>query len=398
MSTQSLYITGIGCLTPFGHDVHDLVAGLVEKRSAIQVSSLPEECRHSQTPLGTMPDFKELLAEYVRPNLRRKMSRLSRMSTLAAGMALKSAGLLDENGDHTGITFGTAFGSTGHSETFFLDYLQHGPSMVNPGLFPETVPNAPAGQISIRYGLKGPNATICQQNLSSELALLQAKEMLDSGMANKMMVVGAEETSPALLKGFDALGILQRVDEFIPHDINLSSRTIPGEAAVALVLETGESVQQRKAKPLASLIDVEVRGQGTWPHKYAADLSNITNSLKKLLARNSVKIDAVVGGGTFIKNVDQAHFAHLYQVIEEAAPFSVPEYATGNLMGAGLLKVLTGVLLLQGNSLPMRSLDKKIPARATLDSFYTEIPPVATHVLTSAVSAGGGTGMVLLAK
>lgn len=398
MSAQPLYITGIGCLTPFGHGVHDLMTGLAGKKPAIHLAALPEECRHSQTPLGTIPDFKELLAAYVRPNMRRKMSRLSQMATLAAGMALESAGLFDENGDNTGITFGTAFGSTGHSETFFLDYLQHGPALVNPGLFPETVPNAPAGQVSIRFGLKGPNATICQQNLSSELALLQAKEMLDSGMADTMVVIGAEETSPALLKGFDALGILQRAGEFVSRDINLASRIIPGEAAVALVLETGESVRQRKAEPLASLIDVEVRGQGIWAHKYAGDVSDLTGAFKKLLAGNSITIDAVIGGGTFIKSVDQAHIEHLCRMIEGAVPFSIPEYATGNLMGAGLLKVLTGVLLLQGNSLPMRSLDKKIPVHATLDSFYTEQSPATSHVLTSAVSAGGGAGMVLLAK
>ena len=398
MSREPLYITGFGCLTPFGHTIDNLTKGLTEKKSAIQTTPLPQKCRSTSAPLGLIPDFKELLVSCVRPNMRRKMSRLSRMSTLAAGLALKSAGLVDENGDTTGITFGTAFGSTGRSEIFFLDSLEHGPMMVNPGLFPETVPNAPAGQISIRYRLKGPNATICQQNLSAELALLHAKEMLESGMAEKMLVISAEELSLSLLKGFDALGILKTEKEFSSEGVKLSPRTLPGEAAIALVLETAESARQRNAKKLSILVDVEVRGCGVWPPKYSSLTSDSEVVLNKLLDRNSPAIDSVVCGGTFIKSVDQGHFGFLEKLNDGGMSFMVPEYSIGNLMGAGLIKVLTGTLLLQDNLLPMRSLNKKVPDDIILDSFYDQSSSSINQVLTSAVSAGGGAGMVLLSK
>ena len=399
MPDQKIYISGMGCLTPFGAAVSDLAAALEGKTSALELQDLPAVCRLAKSPLGSIGDFSDMLAAYVKPNQRRKMSRLSRMTVVAAGLALKSAGLLQHTDDHTGITFGTAFGSTGQSETFFMDFLQHGSAMVNPGLFPETVPNAPAGQISIVFGLKGPSATICQQNLSGEIALLQARDMLAAGMARRMLVVSAEELCPALLKGFDALGLLKRPAEFTESGIKLSRRTALGEAAVAILIETADSLAERKGAPLAVLSDIAVRGGGVWPASYGAISDDLANAFARINSRHPIQVESVIAGGTFIDRVDRPHFAWLREHLAEKTDLLVPEFATGNVLGAGLLRIVTGILQLQGNNIATAPLvGHGLPETINLDTFYQQTSSSPSSVLTSALAAGGGAGMVLLSR
>lgn len=396
MNRQPLHITGVGCLTPFGHAMEDIAIGLTEKKSAIQITPLPKGCRNQAAPIGTIPAFKELLSEFIQPNMRRKMSRLSRMSVIAGGLALQSAGLLNEDAAEIGVAVGTAFGSTGQSEIFFLDGMEHGHA--NPGLFPETVPNAPAGQISLRYTLKGPNFTVCQQNLSAEFALLLAMDMIKAGMAQRMLVVSSEEMSPPLLKGFDALGILKREDECSASGIELSPRTAPGEAAVAILLESAEAVQKRNAKPLATLIDVEMHGGGRWPAGFNLNPTDLQDVYENLSSRQSINAEIIVANATFIGTVDRSHIEHLSRLFDKPKKFLMPEYATGNIMGAGLLRTVTGILLLQKNNLPIRSFERDLPHNINLDSFHDEMSDSPSQVLISTMSAGGGGGMVLLGK
>jgi 3-oxoacyl-[acyl-carrier-protein] synthase II len=392
-----IYISGMGCLTAYGPVLGDLVLGLASHSAMTKIlplgkGAVPVSC-------GTLAEFKEALAPYAAPLLRRKMSRLSKMAVTAAGKALSASGLLEYDHADCGVVLGTAFGSTAQSDLFYGDLLTKGALKVNPGYFPETVPNAPAGQVSIIFGLQGANTTICQQALSSEHALALASDLLASGMARRMVVVGVEEMSPALLGGLQACGQLQKWTSSCPDELCLSGhRTRVGEAAVALILETKESLAGRGGHALARLLDVVTAGAAAWPAVY----HEVAPALKRMVAgldRNDCGlIDAVIAGTSFIKEVDTSHLATLAQLLGPDIAAVLPEYGTGNVMGAGLLRTALAVALVSGSKLPCRSLGARVSPCLPYRELYSGLTGPVRHVLATTVSPGGGAGGVLVGR
>lgn len=391
---SQVYITGMAALSGYGLGLADISQGLAARPAWQRVMAKHAKARF--VPCGQIPDFKEALAPYAKPLLRRKMSRLSKMAVTAVGDALAASGLLAEDCQDCGVVLGTAFGSTAQSDLFFDDFLGKGALKVNPGLFPETVPNAPAGQISIIFGLQGPNTTVCQQSLSSEHALALAFDLLSDGMATRLVVVGVEEMSPALLGGLQACGQLQNWPAAAGDEIVLAHRLRVGEASVALVLESEKSVEARQARPLARLEGVATAGAAAWPAVYHQVGQAVERAVATLGTAACLQAEAVVAGTSFIDDVDSSHLAALAALLGPELPTILPEYGTGCLMGAGLLRVVLAAQLVSGGGLPSRSLGQPLPGQFPYANLYTGQVTAASRVLTSAVSAGGGAGTVLV--
>jgi len=371
------------------------VSALAAGARGITNVELPAESRHDRCLAGQLTDFREQAQRFIPAAQRRRMTRLSQMAAAAAGQALEAAGLLQGSSNGLGLVLGTAFGSSGRSEQFYQELLSKGARLVNPGLFPETVPNAAAGQLAILYGLQGPNCTVCEQAVSSETALQLAGDMLQAGMADRFLVVGVEEASPALLKGLDSLELLRNT-EAEPDGLTLSGRTIPGEAAVACVIES-QAATARQAFPLARLRDIRLGGQAVRRPKYFRVGSSLKKGLADLQADWGDLGRTAVMSGSFLEPVDREHWSALADCLGPDAQICVPEYATGHLMGAGLLRCLTGVMALQGLPVPLRSLAKEPSSKAA--DFSTDRAAGASNRLTvSAVSPGGGAAVILLDK
>lgn len=384
---NEVYISGMGCLTPCLSA--DISSGLLV-RPEFSGSVCPgrsEQVVH----FGELPDFSDLLAGFVKPLKRRKMSRLSRMAVTASGLALQNIGLEHVSSD-CGVVLGTAFGSTSQSELFYLDMLEHGFVKANPGLFPETVPNSPAGQVSITFGLHGPNTTICQQSLSSELALMTALDFIRDGKLDQVVVIGIEEMSEGLLSGLWSCGGLQN-GSLSGGDIPLGRKMVAGEGAIALVLESSVSLQKRQGLPLARLVSVGSAGAARWPAAY----HDVDRAVAQATGLAGLKnIDCVISSASFIKKVDQNHLESLAALLSHDLPMLMPEYHTGALFGAGLLKQALAVELLQRERFAARRLGSGI---VTLyDKLYTESFSGVSSIYTSAVSAGGGCAGTLIQR
>lgn len=391
-----IYISGMGCLTAYGLELDDLAHGLAT-HSAL-TKNLPLAKRPTSVPCGCIPEFKEALAPYAKPLVRRKMSRLSKMAVTAAGDALAASGLLHHDNSACGVVLGTAFGSTAQSDLFYADFLRKGALKVNPGYFPETVPNAPAGQVSIIFGLHGPNATVCQQSLSSEQALILASDLLENGMAQRMVVVGVEEMSSALLGGLQACGQLQKWTPSFSDHISLSRRICVGESAVALVLETKESLANRKKVALARLHDVVTAGAACWPAGYHEIAPAVERMVCVLGSDTCAKVKAVVAGTSFVKGVDTTLLNALATHLDPDLPTVLPEYGTGNVMGGGLLRTALAVSLVCGGQLPCRALGAELSAHMPYGDLYNSKVGPLDHVLAATVSPGGGAGGVLVGR
>lgn len=394
--TSEIFITGQACLTAYGLDLADL-AGRLGSQAALG-AALPLDRDHHPVCCGVLPDFKEALAPHAPPLLRRKMSRLSKMAVTTAGQALTMSGLTVEDRYDCGVVLGTAFGSTAQSALFYADLLAKGALKANPGYFPETVPNAPAGQLSIIFGLRGANTTVCQQGLSSEHALALAADLLASGMAHRMLVVGVEEMSPALLAGLQACGQLQPWSTDAAATLCLGRRLRVGEAAVALVLESGESLAGRSGRALARLEGVTTAGAAAWPAVYHQIGPAVQRMVAGLGLQGDHRVGAVIAGASFLAAVDRPHLAALASIFGADMDVVLPEYGTGNVMGAGLLRTALAVALVSGGRLPCRRLGAVLPDCLPYAELYSHGTGAVEQVLAATVSAGGGAGGVLVGR
>ena len=209
------------------HTSHDIVVtGLAAISSAgVGLSPLQETLRSGVSRLKPMPlevtgepghlwgraeDFR--VADFMSPLKARKFDRCSLFAVVAAGMALADAGIDLTRIDRTriGIVLGCGFGGVPNSEEFLRGYFTRGADGLVPMLFPNTVPNAPASNASIEYGLKGPNVTHVQRLCSAESAFFMARRFLEEGRADIMISGGADEIHPVIIQGFKDMGQLRR--------------------------------------------------------------------------------------------------------------------------------------------------------------------------------------------
>lgn len=150
----------------------------------------------------------------------------------AAALAIKDAGLDMSTipPERIGITLGCGFGGVANSAELLTGYFSHGVEGLSPMLFPNTVSNAPASNVSIEYGLKGPNVTQVQRFCSAESAFMMACRFIIEGRADIMLTGGADDLTPLMLSGFAATGQLRRYAREFGEGCGMLVLESPGHA------------------------------------------------------------------------------------------------------------------------------------------------------------------------
>lgn len=163
--------------------------------------------------------------------VRRRMSRLSSMVSLACQEAIQSAGLnVEVARDAIGFVFGTGYGELDTTSRMFQAGLEKN---MSPTLFHNSVHNAPMGYAGIITGIRGPSLTVSDGHISGESALVQAAGMI-AGRAAPVLAAGAGD---------------ERYE--FPLFEDPGQKSAPGEGSGFVVLESKESAEARKAAPLA---------------------------------------------------------------------------------------------------------------------------------------------------
>jgi 3-oxoacyl-[acyl-carrier-protein] synthase II len=224
-------VTGIGVVSAHGTGGRE--AALEIRRRLLAASSPPG----GDLPLAD-PDYAALLG----PRGLRLMSRATQSLLAAARLAIADAGLPDLP-EAAGTRFGGAFGTVTSNAAVVADFdrttLAEGPAAVNPGLFPQTVWNGPAGQAAIRFGLHGANLTVCTGETSGLEAVLAALLLLRRGRERAMLAGGFEELTPLFR---------------VLHPGGADGPKPPlSEGAAVLAIEALAAAESRGARPLAIL-------------------------------------------------------------------------------------------------------------------------------------------------
>lgn len=259
MERRRVVITGLGVMSPVGCTVEKLWSNLLEGRSGVSHIRSFDTSEFEVHIAAEADEFD--VTQYLQAREVKRLDRYCHMGIAAADVAVRDAGLeLDRLAlDRIGVIMGSGVGGLQEIEQQHRRLFGKGPSRVSPFFIPKMMLNALPGQISIRFGLRGPNFAVASACSSANHAIGQALRSIQVGEADVVLTGGSEAAvSPSGLAGFQSVKALShRNDEpekaSRPFERNRDGFVL-GEGAACLILESLESARARGARIYAELV------------------------------------------------------------------------------------------------------------------------------------------------
>jgi 3-oxoacyl-[acyl-carrier-protein] synthase II len=259
MKQRRIVITGLGMITPHGTGKEKSWKYLIEGRPAVKkITHFDPDGLPCQIA-AEVPDFE--IDNFIDTKEQKKMDRFIHLGLAAATMAMEDSGLkvTESNAYRIGVIVGSGIGGLGAIERYTQILNAKGHKRVSPFFIPMTIINLTAGQISIRFGVKGPNSAIATACASGTHSIGDAFKLIQNGAADAMICGGTEAViTPLGIAGFTAMKALStRNDEpekaSRPFDKDRDG-FVMGEGAGILVLEELEHAVKRGARIYAEVI------------------------------------------------------------------------------------------------------------------------------------------------
>ncbi len=384
MGLKRVVVTGAGALTPIGSTLpafwEALAAGTSGSAPITHFDASKFKTRIACEVKGYDPqnhfDRKEV----------RKLDLYTQYAMVAAHEAMQDAGLLEAGVDpeRAGVIWGSGIGGIGtfweEAKVFFSG---DGTPRFSPFFIPKMISDIAAGQISIRYGYRGPNYTVVSACASSTHALIDAANLIRLGKADLFISGGSEASiNPPSVGGFSAMMALStRNDEpqraSRPFDRDRDGFVI-GEGAGALILEELEHAKKRGAKIYAELVGTGMTGDAyhlTAPNPDGVGAAKVMQLAIDEAGIRPEEIDYVNVHGTSTPLGDVAELKALEKVFGDSVygkvSISSTKSMTGHLLGAaGAVEALACLFAMQKGIIPptinLENRDEAIDARIDL--------------------------------
>lgn len=256
---RRVVITGLGCVSPIGNTVADAWGALIEGKSGIATITKFDATPFSTHFAGEVKNFN--IEDYIPGKEARHMDTFIHYGMAAGIQAIQDSGLevSEANADRIGIIVGSGIGGLPMIEETHSELLNRGPRRISPFFVPASIINMISGNLSIKYGFKGPNLAIVTACTTGLHCIGAAGRLIEYGDADVMIAGGAESTvSPLGLGGFaSARALSGRNDDPAtasrPWDKDRDGFVL-GEGAGVMVLEEYEHAKARGAKIYAELL------------------------------------------------------------------------------------------------------------------------------------------------
>ena len=250
---RRIVVTGLGVVTSLGHNVKDCWDAIVSGRSGVSEIDHFDTSGFASRIGATVRDLD--LSPYVSPKDARKADPFIHYGIAAGVQAIEDAGMevTDKNSERIGIAIGSGIGGLPGIERGHLGYLEGGPRKISPFFVPSNIINMIAGNLSIKYGIKGPNYGIVSACSTGTHNIGDAARMIERGDVDVMIAGGSEmATSPMGLGGFAAARALSTRNDAPerasrPWDKDRDGFVL-GDGAGAIVLEEYEYARKRGAR------------------------------------------------------------------------------------------------------------------------------------------------------
>ncbi len=368
-----LAITGFGVVSPAGNSMEDVARAFVKGPLEPGLFALP-------LPARALPAFVcgEFDTDALDPVRRRRMSRLQQMAVAAAR---QSVAWLDERGragNRVSVAFGTGFGSLNETAAFVENMILKEERAPRPSCFTNSVHNSLASQVALELGLKGPNVTAVQREISFEAALFQGAATLRNGDADLLIAGAADELNQYAL----AAGLRWGFWNGEPRPVapfhergGEPGRTLPGEGCVVFSVGRAEDCASSLARLRCvrigrAVLDargrVDARGEAAWIH-HALVQDGIAPGEVDLLLTSA-------NGRRVLDDPCAAVAAEFGRMAGKEIPCGTYKQCCGEWRSASAFGLLTAIGLLRG-SIPLAAVARPVagdvPSRCRRVALYT---------------------------
>jgi 3-oxoacyl-[acyl-carrier-protein] synthase II len=262
---RRVVITGLGMVTPLGQEVGQVWDSILAGRSGIHRLSVIDPAPFKVQVAGDIPDFDP--GNYVDPKDLKRLDRFTLFAMVAGGKAIQDSqlDLSSEDAFRCGVILGSGIGGLSEIEIQVERLLHKGPDRVSPLTIPKLMLNAAGGNLSIRYGLRGPNYTVATACASATNAMGDALKTIQYDDADVVVTGGTEAAITAMgLSAFQNMRALaDRNDEpqlaSRPFDLDRNGFVL-SEGAGILIFEELEHAQRRGAKIYAEVLGYGASG------------------------------------------------------------------------------------------------------------------------------------------
>jgi 3-oxoacyl-[acyl-carrier-protein] synthase II len=358
VAQRRVVITGLGIVCPVGLSVGDAWDAIVAGRSGIRAISAFDVSDFPVRIGGNVEGFD--VHEYVSKKDSRKMDTFIHYGVAAGTQALRDSGIeiSDANAERIGVSVGAGIGGLPGIEKNYDAFLHGGPRKISPFFVPANIINMISGNLSIMYGLKGPNIAMVTACTTGTHSIGEAARIIAYGDADVMLAGGAEmATTPTGLGGFAAAKALSTRND----DPQTASRPwdrdrdgfVLGDGAGVMVLEEYEHAKARGARIYAELAGYGMSGDAyhmTQPSLNGEGAARCMRNALRDAGLNPEQVHYINAHGTSTPAGDVAEVNAIKTALGEHAykvAVSSTKSMTGHLLGAagGIEAVFTALAI-----------------------------------------------------
>ncbi|WP_306357732.1 MULTISPECIES: beta-ketoacyl-[acyl-carrier-protein] synthase family protein [unclassified Nocardia] len=313
-------VTGIGVILPGATSPEELVR---RYRSGSEPRS--REVDFAMAPL----DFDA--SAHLTAKQRRRMDRLGVLAVASSAMALEHAGLdpAAHDPDRVGVVLGTGLGPVESLERFTVPVLESGVTDGNPAVFPNTVYNAAAGQVSMLLGVRGPTSTLTAAHAAGASALGVGYDLLRSGAADALLCPAADVLGPFARRAYERIPLFATAGR---------SGYLLAEGAVTLLLERESFARDRGARVLATFAGYGTAFDGAGIGRWDLRGGGVERAMRAAAAEcglESGAVQAIWANAGGLPTVDDPELAAIERFRSDTTRVEQPKRVLGEPVGAG---------------------------------------------------------------
>lgn len=353
---RRVVVTGLGMINSLGLDKESSFKAIVDGKCGIKSITLFDTEKHSVKIAGEITEFDPTTV--MNPKDVKKADRFIQLGLSAAKEAIVDAKLEEFDAESFGVSSASGIGGLPAIEKHSIVNHTRGPRRISPFFIPSALINMLGGFVSIEHGLKGPNLASVTACAAGTHAIGEAYKTMVLGLADKMLVVGAESAISEIgVGGFAAMKALSTRND----DPQRASRPfdkdrdgfVMGEGAGALVLEDYEDAVKRGARIYGEIVGIGESGDAN--HITTPVIDGPLRSMKMALKMaGDVKVDYINAHGTSTPANDKNETAAIKQAFGAKIPvISSTKGQVGHCLGAaGTIEAVISLMAMRDGIIP----------------------------------------------
>jgi 3-oxoacyl-[acyl-carrier-protein] synthase II len=413
MQLRRVVVTGMGVLTPIGNNLSAFLSALQTGQSGAGLITHFDTTKFKTKIACEIKGFD--ISEFYDRKEAKRFDVFAQYAMVAADEAVRNANFNDTlNKDRVGVIFSSGIGGLRMIEEEYSQYYKgDGTPRFSPFFIPKIISDIAAGQISMKYGYRGPNFSPVAACASSTIAIIEAVQLIQLGKADVIIAGGAEATiTEGAIGGFNSMKALSERNDSPetasrPYDKDRDG-FVMGEGAGALVIESYEHAMARGATIHGEIIGTGLSADAyhlTAPHPDGLGAKIVMREVLRESGLQASDVDYINTHGTSTPLGDNSELKAIIDIFGEhafALNISSTKSMTGHLLGAaGAVEAIACLLAMEHSFIPPTinhvTPDPDIDPRLSLTLNVAQHREINT-ALSNTFGFGGHNAAVLMRK